>query len=55
MFVLPGILGSNLKLDGKRIWLGLRFVNGLKKLAWDPATADARRARRPDRHAATTT
>ncbi|HET6599729.1 MAG TPA: hypothetical protein VFG60_07175, partial [Burkholderiaceae bacterium] len=40
VFVLPGILGSNLKLDGHRIWLGLRFVNGLKKLAWDPATAD---------------
>ena len=39
VFVLPGILGSNLKLDGKRIWLGFRFVNGLTKLAWDPATA----------------
>ena len=39
VFVLPGILGSNLKLDGQRIWLGFRFVNGLMKLAWDPATA----------------
>jgi tetratricopeptide (TPR) repeat protein len=39
VFVLPGILGSNLALDGKRIWLGFRFVNGLMKLAWDPATA----------------
>ena len=39
VFVLPGILGSNLKLDGKRIWLGFRFINGLKKLAWDPASA----------------
>ncbi|MBV9890520.1 MAG: alpha/beta hydrolase, partial [Rhizobacter sp.] len=39
VFVLPGILGSNLKKDGKRIWLGFRFVNGLKQLAWDPATA----------------
>ncbi len=40
VFVLPGILGSNLKRDGKRIWLGLRFVpNGLKQLAWDPASA----------------
>lgn len=39
VFVLPGILGSNLKLDGKRIWLGFRFVNGLKRLAWDPTTA----------------
>ena len=39
VFVLPGILGSNLKFHGKRIWLGFRFVNGLKQLAWDPATA----------------
>lgn len=39
VFVLPGILGSNLKLDGKRIWLGFRFVNGLKRIAWDPKTA----------------
>jgi pimeloyl-ACP methyl ester carboxylesterase len=39
VFVLPGILGSNLKLDGKRIWLSFRFVNGLMKLAWDPASA----------------
>ena len=29
VFVLPGILGSNLKVDGKRIWLGWRLVNGL--------------------------
>ena len=39
VFVLPGILGSNLKLGGKRIWLGFHFFNGLKQLAWDPATA----------------
>ncbi|MBC7734134.1 MAG: CHAT domain-containing protein [Bacteriovorax sp.] len=39
VIVLPGILGSHLALDGKRIWLGFRFVNGLMKLAWDPATA----------------
>ena len=39
VFVLPGILGSNLKLNGKRIWLGFHFINGLKRLAWDPATA----------------
>ncbi len=39
VFVIPGILGSNLKRDGKRIWLGFRFFNGLKTLAWDPATA----------------
>ena len=39
VFVIPGILGSNLKKDGHRIWLGFRFVNGLQALAWDPATA----------------
>ncbi len=36
VFVLPGILGSNLKIDGKRIWLGFRFD---KRLTWDPRTA----------------
>jgi len=39
VFVIPGIVGSNLKKDGKRIWLGFRIVNGLRSLAWDPATA----------------
>ena len=39
VFVIPGILGSNLELDGKRIWLGFRLVNGLGQLAWDPKTA----------------
>ena len=39
VFVLPGILGSNLAVDGSRVWLGFHFLNGLKKLAWDPATA----------------
>ncbi len=39
VFVLPGILGSNLALDGQRVWLATRFVNGLKDLAWDPAQA----------------
>lgn len=38
VFVLPGILGSNLKVDGRRVWLGWRLVNGLKRLAYpDPA------------------
>lgn len=37
--VLPGILGSNLKVDGKRIWLGAGFINALLKLEWNPATA----------------
>ncbi|MEO8524790.1 MAG: CHAT domain-containing protein [Caldimonas sp.] len=35
VFVIPGILGSNLALDGKRIWLGFRFVNSLQGLAWN--------------------
>ncbi len=39
VFVLPGILGSNLAVDGTRVWLGFHFLNGLKKLAWDPASA----------------
>src|SRR5215470_9534729 len=39
VFVLPGILGSNLKVDGKRVWVSLRFVNSLDKLRWDPRTA----------------
>jgi hypothetical protein len=39
VFVLPGILGSNLAVDGTRIWLGFHFLNGLRKPAWDPATA----------------
>lgn len=34
VFVLPGILGSNLKVDGKRIWLGWRLVNGLERLRY---------------------
>ena len=32
VFLLPGILGSNLKVGKKRIWLGWRLINGLKKL-----------------------
>jgi tetratricopeptide (TPR) repeat protein len=36
LFILPGILGSNLKIDNDRIWLGWRLVNGLKQLAYDP-------------------
>src|SRR6185295_16396012 len=40
VFVLPGILGSNLKVDGKRIWLSWRLINGLKVLAY-PGTPDS--------------
>ena len=36
LFVLPGILGSNLKIGDERIWLGWRLVNGFKRLAYDP-------------------
>ena len=40
VFVLPGILGSNLKVGDRRVWLGFAFLNGLLQLRWDPATAD---------------
>jgi tetratricopeptide (TPR) repeat protein len=40
VFLLPGILGSNLKVDGKRIWLGLRLINGFARLAYQPAEPD---------------
>jgi len=40
VFVLPGILGSHLKVDGKRIWLGLRVIGGLDKLAWQGGAPD---------------
>jgi pimeloyl-ACP methyl ester carboxylesterase len=41
VFVLPGILGSNLKVNGQRIWLGWRLINGLTQLAYSPGTPDA--------------
>ena len=34
VFVLPGILGSNLKKDGRRIWLGPWLINVLYKLSY---------------------
>lgn len=37
VFLLPGILGSNLKVDDRRIWLSLRVVNGFARLAYHPA------------------
>jgi hypothetical protein len=40
VLLLPGILGSNLKVDGKRIWLGWRLINGLRRLAYDPRRPD---------------
>jgi len=36
VFVLPGILGSNLAADGRRIWLGPGLVSGLAQLAYQP-------------------
>lgn len=40
VFVLPGILGSNLKRDGHRVWLGWRIVAGLKTLSYLPDGKD---------------
>ena len=34
VFLLPGILGSHLAVDGKRVWLGVRIIGGLSKLAY---------------------
>lgn len=36
VIVLPGILGSHLKAGDKRIWLSLRLIGGLDKLAYKP-------------------
>lgn len=35
--LLPGICGSHLAVDGKRIWLSFRVIAGLKKLAYPDA------------------
>lgn len=35
LILLPGILGSHLAVDGKRIWLSLRILGGLDKIAWN--------------------
>ncbi len=40
VFVLPGILGSNLKIDGERIWLSYRLLNGLKRLEYRSGPPD---------------
>ncbi|WP_316224880.1 MULTISPECIES: CHAT domain-containing protein [unclassified Bradyrhizobium] len=40
LFLLPGILGSNLKVDDERVWLGWRLVNGFKRLAYGPNQAN---------------
>lgn len=36
VFVLPGILGSNLAAGGRRIWLGLGIIGGLDELTYVP-------------------
>ncbi|MBL8313787.1 MAG: CHAT domain-containing protein [Rubrivivax sp.] len=40
VFVLPGILGSNLRVGERRIWLGLRILGGLDELRYQPEGAD---------------
>jgi hypothetical protein len=40
VFLLPGILGSNLKIDGKRIRLGWRLLKGLKRLEYEAGQPD---------------
>jgi pimeloyl-ACP methyl ester carboxylesterase len=34
LIVLPGILGSNLKVGDERVWLSYRIINGLERLAY---------------------
>ena len=40
VFLLPGILGSHLAVDGKRVWLGVRIVGGLSKIAYREGAAN---------------
>lgn len=40
VFLLPGILGSHLKVGDKRIWLSLRLLGGLDRLAWQDGAPD---------------
>jgi len=40
VFLLPGILGSNLKVGDKRVWLSWRIVNGLDSLKYNPEGDD---------------
>jgi len=40
VFVLPGILGSNLKVGGTRIWLSWHIVNGLARLQYQSGRPD---------------
>lgn len=36
VFVLPGIMGSNLQVDNERVWLSARVLNGLSRLHYAP-------------------
>ncbi|MCV2219714.1 DUF7379 domain-containing protein [Thauera sp. Sel9] len=36
VFLLPGILGSHIQVDGKRVWLSWRVLGGLLRLAYEP-------------------
>lgn len=47
VFVLPGIAGSNLAVDNKRVWVGWRLLNGLMRLAYKPV-ADRPLEHEPD-------
>ncbi len=40
VFVLPGILGSHLRVGDQRIWLSLRLLGGLSRLKYQPGGAD---------------
>ncbi|MET0657265.1 MAG: CHAT domain-containing protein, partial [Steroidobacteraceae bacterium] len=40
VFVLPGILGSHLKVNGKRVWLSARFISNLERLEWHAGKPD---------------
>lgn len=41
VFILPGIVGSNLKVGAERIWLGWHVVNGFSRLAYRLGEPDA--------------
>ena len=41
VFLLPGILGSNLKVGGQRIWLGRHFLNGIQRLKYIAGKQDS--------------
>ncbi len=40
VIVLPGLLGSNLEVKGKRIWLGLRLLGGFDQLRYQSDGSD---------------